>query len=147
MKSLTTFTPENEIAPQCTYRPEYCELLIKSMAKGYSFEAVAGDLKISRQTLYNWCAMFPEFKEAKAIGTEISRKVLERNLLRDAKKGSTIASIFLLKNRFPNEWRDRKDIEAPKEDIRETLSLDEQIERVEAMRSHLLSIKSGQNVN
>ena len=92
--------------------------------------------------------MHPEFKEAKDKGTEKSRYRLERNLMRTARtgKGNVIASLFMLKNRFPNEWRDRKEVELQKNDAEsgKTLSLDEQLAKVETMRTHLLSLKSQQ---
>ena len=131
------------------YNPEYCDLLQRHMSKGYSFEAFGCDIGVDRKTLYNWCVAYPDFKEAKDIGTEASRKKLEGLLLRVAKtgKGNVIASIFLLKNKFPQDWRDKRELDVQKEDVRETLTLDEQLERVEAMRGHLLSLKSGQNIN
>ncbi len=102
---------------------------------------------MDKQTLYNWCAAYPEFKQAKNIGTEASRKKIEGMLMRCAKtgRGNVIASIFLLKNKFPNEWRDRKEIDIQTEEVKENLTLDEQIARVELMRSQLLQIKAGQD--
>ncbi len=42
---------------------------------------------------------------------------------------------------FPNDWRDKKEIEAPKEDTQK-LTLDEQIQRVELMREQLLQLNA-----
>lgn len=50
----------------------------------------------------------------------------------------------MLKNRFPNEWRDKRELEVKKEEEK-TLTLDEQIAKVELMRSQLLQIKAGQD--
>ena len=47
----------------------------------------------------------------------------------------------MLKNRFPNEWRDKREVEVKKEE-EQTLTLDEQIAKVELMRAQLLQIKA-----
>jgi hypothetical protein len=145
--SLTKST-SSKMGQPTKYRHEYCEQLEKHMGLGYSFEAFASKLDVDRQTLYNWCVMHPEFKEAKDKGTEKSRYRLERNLMRTARtgKGNVIASLFMLKNRFPNEWRDRKEVELQKNDENKSnnLSLDEQLAKVEAMRAHLMQLKGSQ---
>lgn len=143
--SLTNST-SSKIGQPTKYKPEYCQQLEKHMGLGYSFEAFASKLDVDRQTLYNWCVMHPEFKEAKDKGTEKSRYRLERNLMRTARtgKGNVIASLFMLKNRFPNEWRDRKEVELQKNDENKSnnLTLDQQLAKIEAMREHLLELKS-----
>jgi hypothetical protein len=47
------------------YRPEYCEMLVEHMAKGYSFESFAGVVNVVFKTLYNWEKEHPEFLQAK----------------------------------------------------------------------------------
>lgn len=145
LETLTTYTEPKKVAKQCLYKKEYCEMLLETMKEGYSFETFAYDIGVTKQTLYNWCTMFPEFAEAKAVGIEASRKVLESNILRDAKKGNVVASIFMLKKRFPKEYGDKQDVvhaQKEEEQQQEKLTLDEQIERVELMHKHLLSLKS-----
>lgn len=44
------------------------------MAEGGSIEEFAGILSVSKQTIYNWTEMFPEFMDAKEIGEMKSRK-------------------------------------------------------------------------
>lgn len=46
------------------YRPEYCDLVIEEMAKGYSLGAFAGTVGVSRATINVWMAQHPEFLEA-----------------------------------------------------------------------------------
>ena len=132
-------------AKQCLYREEYCELLENHMGNGYSFESFGGKLKVDRQTLYNWTYAFPEFKKAKDRGVEASRLKIEKQLMRITKtgKGNIIGAIFMLKNRFPNEWRDKRELEV-KEEPKESLTIDQQLERVEIMREQLLQIKASQ---
>jgi hypothetical protein len=50
------------------YKPEYCELLIKHMAQGNSFESFAADCDCSFESLYEWARVHPDFSEAKKIG-------------------------------------------------------------------------------
>src|SRR3989344_5489939 len=46
------------------YKPEYCEFAIKLMDKGYSKYALAGKLRVSRDTIYEWCKNYPEFSDS-----------------------------------------------------------------------------------
>ena len=84
-----------------------------------------------------------EFRQAKEVGSEASRKKIEEMLMECTKsgKGNVVGAIFMLKNRFPNEWRDKRELEVKKEDEK-TLTLDEQLAKVELMRSQLLQIKN-----
>jgi hypothetical protein len=102
------------------YRPEYCELLINHLAEGLSFESFAAVVDTCKQTIYTWLEKFPEFSAARANGNEKSRLYWER-LGRDHILNSSIVGvaskslnatvwIFNMKNRFPDEWRDKKEI-------------------------------------
>lgn len=46
------------------YKPEYCELVIEHMSKGYSFESFAGLLKASTATIYRWRDSQEDFRNA-----------------------------------------------------------------------------------
>ena len=126
------------------YKSEYCEQLLNHMAEGYSFEAFGSEVGVGKTTLYNWCLAHPEFRQAKEVGSEASRKKIEEMLMECTKsgKGNVVGAIFMLKNRFPNEWRDKRELEVKKEDDSKQLTLDEQLEKVELMRSQLLQIKN-----
>lgn len=91
------------------YKPEYCQLLIEHMSKGFSFEAFAALVNASKQTVYNWTEQFPEFMDAKEIAFERSRLFWERVGIDIAVKGegNATAYIFNMKNRFKQEWRDK----------------------------------------
>lgn len=146
---VTVSAPKNFSKPVSKYKPEYCDMLIEHMADGYSFEAFAGLLKVNRTTLYNWVALHPEFKEAKSIADERSRYWAESQLkeqIQGTLKSHPVPLLFFMKNRFPNEWRDRKEIDLKKDDENKSnnLTLDQQLAQIEAMRAHLLSLKSAQ---
>lgn len=48
------------------YKPEYCDLLVEHMGKGYSFESFAGldEVNVDRDTLYSWRDAQPNFYDA-----------------------------------------------------------------------------------
>lgn len=100
------------------YKKEYCQLLITSMAQGFSFEAFAGEVGVHFDTLYAWVDQFPEFSEAKKLGKAQSLRFWEKkgidNLLVSSEeavpKFNTTLWIFNMKNRFG--WRDKQPDEA-----------------------------------
>lgn len=47
------------------YKEEYCEMLIKHMESGLSYETFAAVVDVDRDTLYNWEKLFPQFSDAK----------------------------------------------------------------------------------
>lgn len=91
------------------YQPNYCEMLIEHMSTGLSYECFAGDLSVSKDTLYEWEKVHPEFSDAKRIGIEKCRKFWEKLGIAGAagkiKNFSAAAYIFNMKNRFA--WRDQ----------------------------------------
>jgi hypothetical protein len=95
------------------YRPEYCQELVEFMAKGYSIEAFAGHIRVTADTVYEWCRVHKEFSEAKKEGTVRCREFYEKIGLAGAtgqlKNFNVTAWIFNMKNRFG--WRDKHEIE------------------------------------
>lgn len=108
------------------YLPEHCQTLIEHMAKGYSYESFAGVVGTCKQTLYNWEKAHAEFLDAKKEAIEKCRLFWERigidhvvNISEESKtdEGDTFKStkslnasvwIFNMKNRFPQEWREKQ---------------------------------------
>jgi hypothetical protein len=108
---------ENLIPKECTYKPEYCEQLVKFMSQGYSVASFGAEVKKTKQTLYNWIDKYPEFAEAHAIGKQAALKFFELMLINCAmgivpeqlkklgsKKVDVTAVIFALKTRFHREY-------------------------------------------
>lgn len=50
------------------YKPEYCQLIIEHMEKGYSLESFGAIAEVCKDTLFEWQKVHPEFKEAVDIG-------------------------------------------------------------------------------
>lgn len=132
-KDLTAKTPINTPEKYVFGRPtvfknEYCQQLIDHMATGLSFEAFAGAISVTKDTLYDWCEKFPDFSYAKQTGTQKSRMFWEKlgvdhiinstETIREGKDQiSTSKSlnaavwIFNMKNRFRDEWRDKQEVD------------------------------------
>lgn len=104
------------MANKLKYKKEYCEEIIKLMAEGYSMEAFAGYIGVHRDTIYDWLKKYPEFAEAKDIGSAKSRYFYEKV----SKLGMTgkipgfnhATWQFNMQNRF--EWSAKQKIEENK---------------------------------
>lgn len=102
-----------------TYKPEYCDELIKHMASGLSFESFAGLIGCALSTLYEWEKVNPAFSEAKKEGFEKNRLFYERagvTMMQDG-QGSATVWLFNMKNRFPKQWRDKQEVESTNTNI------------------------------
>lgn len=102
------------------------------MGEGLSYEAFAGHLKVSRQTIYTWEKQYPDFSEAKSVAVEVGRlwweKISIQYLINEYQEGTINATIwiFTMKNRFG--WRDRRPDESDHIQIQhETSVSDEQL--------------------
>jgi len=119
------------------YREEYIKLVRWMARAGLTDKEIAEEIGIQRSTLNNWKKRYPEFAEALKQGKDVIDDMVEDALLKRAlgyeyeetkiiaedkkvkqvvktKKSfipDTTAQIFWLKNRRPDKWRDRRDIE------------------------------------
>lgn len=92
-----------------TYDPKYCDAVKEFLAGGYSVTAFAGDIGVSRATIFNWANEHPEFLDALKEGQAAAVKWWEGALHVVAKegKGNATACIFGLKNRASDDWADK----------------------------------------
>ena len=112
-------------------------ILVQGWARdGLTMEQIAHNLGISKETLYQYKRKYTEFSDAIKKGKEVVDTEVENALLKKAlgyettetkiekseqgKKevtitkqipGDTAAQIFWLKNRKPNKWRDKQNID------------------------------------
>lgn len=94
------------------YKEEYCQELIDHMAAGYSFESFAGLIGVARSTIYKWAEDVPQFSDAKNAAFEQSRLFWEKQGIKGLYEGiNATLWIFNMKNRFPEQWRDKQEIE------------------------------------
>ena len=92
------------------YKEEYCDRLIKHMEAGLSIEAFAGEIRVTKDTIYGWVKKHPEFSDAKKIGEGLATMFWEKLTVMIATgkiQGANAAiTIFALKNRLG--WRDKQ---------------------------------------
>ena len=98
---------------------------------GLSDKQIAGNMGISLTTYYDWKNNFPKFADAVKNGKDIVDRMVENALFKSAlgytyqeevltkdgivqlekvQHANQTAQIFWLKNRKPQQWRDKQDI-------------------------------------
>jgi hypothetical protein len=97
------------------YREEFCDMLIEHMKKGLSYESFASDAGVCFDTLYEWEKVHSNFSDSKKRGNSFRMKTVETLLLKASagqlEKANMTGIIFLLKNAFPKQYKDRHDHE------------------------------------
>jgi len=95
------------------YEERFCQMLIQHMSEGLSFDSFAAEVKINRDTLYEWKKVYPEFSDAHKRGLVENLNFWERVGRQQAikGKGNVAAWIFNMKNR--HGWKDTQEITSP----------------------------------
>lgn len=102
---------KRQIGRPSLYKPEYCDLAKEFMGKGFSLTAFAGEIGVSRDTVYAWEKEIPAFSDAIKVARAKRVGFLEVGLL-GAESGPQVTSrIFALKNACADEWREKQDVE------------------------------------
>jgi len=112
LKNKTIKDKINGVGRPTKFKPEYCQKLIDHMKQGFSFASFTAETKVNQDTLYHWLKIYPEFADAYIEADACNRKTLEGVLLGNATgklKGNAAAAIFIIKNRFPADWRDKQE--------------------------------------
>jgi len=95
------------------YNPEYCDLLLEDMKKGFSLLAFAGLIGVCRDTLTEWVSRHPEFADAVKCGKAMQVREWETkgHVIAGGKGGVGAASMvqFGLCNLGDGEWRNKQD--------------------------------------
>jgi transposase-like protein len=85
-------------------------LLIEGWARdGLTDEQIAHNIGINVATLYKWKNAHSEICDALKKSKEVADREVENALYKKALSGDTTAIIFWLKNRRPNDWRDKRE--------------------------------------
>lgn len=83
-------------------------LLLQGWARnGLTNEQIAGNMGIVVSTLWEWRKKSSKISNALKIGKEEADLQVENALHKAALEGNTTAMIFWLKNRKPENWRDK----------------------------------------
>lgn len=118
------------------YKPEFVQQAAKLCALGATDIEIADFFGVSVATLYRWKNEYQEFCESLKVSKEIADNRIERSLFAKANgyehdetdirvvmnaivktkmrkfyPPDTTACIFWLKNRQPEKWRDKQDVE------------------------------------
>jgi transposase-like protein len=109
-EALRTMTRHH---PGLLYHEDYCDDVIDFLKDGHSLAAFGGHIGVSRETLYRWMRTQPAFAEAVKRAQAKSILWWERRILELAQtgQGSAAAITFGLKNRAPEDWRDKSHTE------------------------------------
>lgn len=71
---------------------------------------------INKATLYDWKNKYPDISDALKKGKEVVDIQVENALLKNALSGNITAQIFWLKNRRPDKWREKREVEVNSDD-------------------------------
>ncbi len=94
------------------YLPEMCDKVRELGELGKSKTQIAASLKITRETLYAWCDIHPEFSDSVKVAEQLSQAWWEEQGQKGmwgGKKFNATAFIFQMKNRFREDYQDRVD--------------------------------------
>lgn len=89
-------------------------------SQGLTMEQIADCVGVARSTLYERMKADPDVSDAIKRGRSKGIATIANALFTAAKQGNITAQIFYLKNRAPQEWQDRKDLNVDGE-IRNTV--------------------------
>lgn len=103
----------NPVGRPSLYDPAHCEVAERLLGEGFSMAVVAGEIGVCRDTVFEWAKEHPEFSDAVKRGRAKGAHIWEARLakLADSGVGNATAIIFGLKNRQPDEWRDKTETE------------------------------------
>lgn len=93
------------------YRPEYAQMLIEHMSKGFSFKSFGAIVTTDARTLDDWCNRYPDFLLAKNYSKlkeryyweQLHHKITETNV------GNMTGVIWAMKNKFHEDYKERRD--------------------------------------
>lgn len=87
-------------------------MIVQGWARdGLSNKQIAHNIGINESTFYEWQNKHSQFSEAVKKGKEVIDREVENALYNRAMEGDSTSMIFWLKNRKPNDWNDRKQVE------------------------------------
>jgi len=92
-----------------SYKPEYCDAVVKHMAEGASLTSFAAEIGVARSSINEWMANNPEFSESVKRGKAACAAWWEKVGRTQAVEGGGNATlvIFGLKNMAGDDWREK----------------------------------------
>lgn len=131
------------------YKREYCDLVVEMMGQGLSLAAFCSEIKVGRDTVYNWAGQYPEFALACKTGKEAAQRWWEKLAMLIAsgknkdvdEKGKPTSQyknanhgmvMFMMGRRFPDYYARKENIieseSSSRKDVIKGLSLEERVE-------------------
>lgn len=96
------------------YRKEMAAQVAEMGTGGEGLCEIAAELGIHYQTFLDWQAQHPEFSEAVKVARRNSQAWWERQgrlgIFGGTEGFNATGYIFQMKNRFPDDWRDRQEV-------------------------------------
>ena len=115
--------------PKFEITPEVLEKTKKLAGQGLTKEQIARCLGIGRTKLFNMQKDDADFMNAIKEGQAAGIEEISNALFDNAKDGNTTAQIFYLKNRAPDEWKDRREVATEDLDKKKLVEMtDEELE-------------------
>jgi hypothetical protein len=93
--------------PKIEVTDQLCEDAEKYASHGLTKKQIAHNLGFTYQTLYQMAKKNDNFSNAIKNGAAKGIAKVANALFENATNGNVTAQIFFLKNRSPNEWKDR----------------------------------------
>lgn len=94
--------------------PENLILLEGWARDGLTDEQIAQNMGIGYSTLQTWKSKYQDIQDTLKKGKDVIDFQVENALLESALDVNTTAQIFWLKNRRPDKWRDKQNVELSK---------------------------------
>ena len=110
------------------YKPEYCEKLIEWSKDGHSLVWIGSQLDVTRETLYEWGRVHPEFSDAMNVGRAHCQAWWEQKG-RDGLADPRFNAALWSKNmgpRFKQDWSEKSQLEITGKDggpVEQSLSI------------------------
>jgi hypothetical protein len=93
------------------YNPKYCEKIQPLAPLGCTDEQIAMLFDVTPETIHDWMGAHPEFSRAINRAKLRADMKVSHALYQQAISGNVQAQIFWLKNRQPQIWRDKQEID------------------------------------
>ena len=112
-----TMTETSNMGAPTKYDPKFCDTVIEYGKQGLSKAQMAARLEVHRETLNNWADAHPDFFDAIKKATDLAQDLWEQRFAKGAlgedegQQMNPTMMIFLMKNRFPADWREKQTTE------------------------------------
>ena len=92
------------------YNDDNVSVILQHLESGHTVTAAFTAARVSKSQYYAWIKAYPEFEVSVAAAKNQAHITITNKLLDLVMKGNPGATIFWLKTRFPEEWRDKTEM-------------------------------------